>query len=335
MPVSVKGVRVITELGAEKVVTDVLSPELTRVSEVPRDEAHWLELRSLDLTSTSVAALFGLSPYITEFELFHRFRDKTSGFEANERTRWGDRLEAAIAAGVAEDNAWAVRPMKEYIRIPEARIGSSFDFAIEGTAGFPASGILEIKNVDGLQFRDKWIVDGSDIEAPPHIELQVQHQMLVSGRTFAYIAALIGGNHIALLKREPNEKVIRAIKLKVAEFFNRIDTNHPPSPDFARDSDFISELYLQSTEGKVLDATTDGEIAMLAREYQIWQKTGADAETQKKAIKAHVLTKIGDHAKVLGDGFSISAGTTRETVVESFTKAPYRNFRVYWKKEKL
>ena len=35
-------------------------------------EQAWLQQRAKDVTSTEVSALFGLSPYMTEFELWHR-----------------------------------------------------------------------------------------------------------------------------------------------------------------------------------------------------------------------------------------------------------------------
>jgi hypothetical protein len=70
----------------------------------PDSQDHWLQLRTQDVTSTESAALFGMSPYVTQFELWHR---KKSGeqpeFKTNERMRWGNRLEAAIAHGIAEE----------------------------------------------------------------------------------------------------------------------------------------------------------------------------------------------------------------------------------------
>ena len=47
---------------------------MTRQTITPRDREHWLSLRAQDLTSTDVAALFGMSPYKTKFELWHEKR---------------------------------------------------------------------------------------------------------------------------------------------------------------------------------------------------------------------------------------------------------------------
>ena len=62
----------------------------------PKDEAHWLALRTKDITSTEVGALFGISSasYIpTLFELWNRKAGKfTVEFQENERSKWGKRL---------------------------------------------------------------------------------------------------------------------------------------------------------------------------------------------------------------------------------------------------
>ena len=61
-------------------------------------EAAWLKARQQDVTSTESAALFGMSPYTTHFELWHRKHSNTAPeFKSNERMKWGNRLEAAIA----------------------------------------------------------------------------------------------------------------------------------------------------------------------------------------------------------------------------------------------
>ncbi len=315
----------------------------------PKDEQHWLKLRTKDITSTDVAALFGISPYTTLFELWHRKKDGlVVDFEENERMKWGTRLQDAIAAGIAEDNGWEVRRMDEYIRGSALRVGSSFDFCIEegmsivgsevvNGKNIPVSkliekGLLEIKNVDSLQFKQKWIEnENGSLEAPLHIEIQVQHQLLVSGYSFAYIGALVGGNNLTLLKRERNENVIDGIKQKVSAFWKSIDENKPPEPDFASDSSFINELYGYSEPGKFIDETDNAIILEKARRYKEFADQEKVAVKNKKAIKAELLTMIGDAEKVEGGLFSISAGTVGPAHIE-YERKGYRNFRINWRK---
>lgn len=300
---------------------------------VPKDKKHWLELRAKDVTSTEASALFGLSPYMTEFELWHT---KKSGdiitLEENERMKWGNKLEPVIAQTIAEDNDWDIRPMDEYISLDSHRMGSSFDFAIGD------HGILEIKNVDGLVFRDKWVVeDGQVVEAPPHIEIQCQHQLAVSGRSLLYIGALVGGNQLAMIKRERDENIIKMIKSKVMGFWSSIHEGVEPKPNFENDGEFISKLYSNTDPDKIIDLTendeTTEEYNNLVLEYTNIVKEEKILAKKKSGAKAKLLMKMGDAEKVKAPGFSIAAGMIKEADI-SYTRKPYRSFKVYTKKEK-
>ncbi len=297
----------------------------------PKDKAHWLELRSQDVTSTEISALFGLSPYTTEFELWHSHKNnEILEIDPNERMLWGTRLESAIAHGIGEDNKWTVLPFKDYMRLPDLNMGASFDFMIDDPQA-----ILEIKNVDAMKFRENWDVDDDgNIEAPLHIEMQAQYQMLVAGVSEAYIGALIGGNQVKLLKREIDLDIHKSIQEKVFEFWESIRKGIAPSPDFNRDADFIKSLYKSVRAGSVIESTTDDRIDTLAHEYRQAAAAEKEAVTRKQAAKAELLTLIGEAEKVKGDNFSISAGLIAATRVEAFDKAAYRNFRVTFKKTK-
>ena len=294
----------------------------------PENEEHWLELRKQDITSTEVSALFGISPYLTEFELWHRkLNAQASPFEENNRMKWGRRLQDAIANGVAEDEGFKVRPMTEYIRDPDLRIGSSFDFAIGD------DGILEIKNVDSYIFSQQWEYDdGDNLEAPPHIEIQVQHQLLLSGRDFAYICAFKGGNDPVLIKREPDSDVMAAIEKRAKAFWKSIGEGREPAPNFERDAKFLSSLYRYAEPNKVIQSTP--RIQLLANEYKSIADSEKEIKARKDAVKAQLLMEVGDAEKVLGDMFSISAGIIGPTVVPEHTREGYRNFRINWRKKK-
>lgn len=299
----------------------------------PRDERHWHELRAQDITSTEVSALFGISPYLTEFELWHRKKDGAIvTIDQNERMLWGDRLQDAIANGIASDQGWKIRRMSEYIRTPLQRMGASFDYEIDTNGDGPA-GLLEIKNVDSLAFRQGWIENDSGIEAPPHIEIQVQHQLAVSERRFAYIGALVGGNRLGLIRRERNKEQIEIIMKRVLGFWHSIRTGREPTPDFARDAEFISRLYGSAEKGKFFDARKNDRILNLVREYRGFADDIKALDAKRAEIKAEILATVGDCEKVLGEGFSISAGVVAATRVEAFDKKSYRNFRVNYQKE--
>ena len=293
---------------------------------VPTDEKHWLELRRPLITSTEVAALFGCSPWLSLFELWHRKHDNLEvEFKPSERVTWGKRLELAIAQGVAEDEGLTIRPMKEFIWDTDLKLGASFDFAVD------PDGIIEIKNVDGLQFKEKWEVDGDNIEEPVHIGCQVQTQLMLSGRKYVLLRPLVGGNRIMKVRREADPVVHEAIRTKVKEFWRTIDANEEPKPDFVKDADFIAHLYNYASPGSVLNA--DDRVSKLAFAYKQAAQEAKAADEKKDALKAELLTLIGTAEKVIGETFSISAGLVGPTHVE-YDRQGYRLFKINWKKEK-
>ena len=308
---------------------------------VPSNQEHWLAMRKLDVTSTESAALFGMSPYMTHFDLWHR---KKTGlvpeFVVNERMKWGNRLEAAIAHGIAEEQGWEIRPMKEYLRDPDLRMGSSFDFVITNL-GEPVH--LEIKNVDYLAFRDGWIEhDDSSIEAPEHIEMQVQHQMAVSGFKRAFIGAFIAGNRGVVIERLRDDDVIAAIRAKVANFWRTVDAGLEPEPVMPGDAEVIIRMNQYAKPGKILSAEGDDTLAEMLERYKKAAAAEKNAKEDKEVAKAEIFQHIGDAEKVLTNAWSVSCAMQADTPPTLITadmvgksyggRAGFRNLRIYPRK---
>lgn len=293
---------------------------------IPENEQHWLDLRTKVLTSTDMAALFGISPYCTPYELWWRKKDNVViDFKGNERTEWGLFLQDGIAAKFAKDNGWNIRRMNEFIMDKDIRVGSSFDFSID------EDGILEVKNVGFQSIQKDWLFDGDNIEAPAFIELQVQVQLFVSNRKYAYIGALQDGNKGILIRREPSPKIHDAIKQKCAAFWESIDKDQSPAPNFETDSKFIATLYNSSEPGKVVSVAEDEGIVAMVEEYKALGNAIKTAETGREEIKAKVLMAIGDAEKAFGGAFTISAGMVGPADI-AYRREGYRMFKINFKK---
>jgi predicted phage-related endonuclease len=215
--------------------------------------------------------------------------------------------------------------MKDYYRISESRIGSSFDWQTEDE-----SAILEIKTVDYVNFKKDWhLFQDNTFLAPEHIELQVQHQLAVSGRQTAYIGVLVGGNTAYFDKRERNEDVIAEIFLRVAQFWANVDAGNAPSPDFERDSAAVAALYSHAEPGTVIEPPEG--VTELVEHYLELGDSRRELEKKQAEIKGRILMAIGDAEKVVGDGFTISANVVAPGPV-SYERKGYRQFKVYKKK---
>lgn len=336
-----------------------------------RDDDHWHSLRAQDLTSTDIAALFGMSPYATAIDVWHAKRDGiVETIEDNERMRWGRRLESVVAEGIAEDQGWWVRSFKEYGRLPEHRLGASFDYRIR--LGDPVSmcsrpfcldsmgktcrspdmctperdsdvdAILEIKTVDALAFRSGWTVEPDFIEAPAHIELQLQHQLLVSGLRVGYIGALVGGNTVRLIRREADEDVHAAILQRAAEFWQSVAAGTPPPITTADEARAYVRRQTTVDPGRLFDARGNPTVATLLQDYRQARATAQAATDAADVAKARLLEVIGEAERVMFDGGTISCGYTAGSAGTTITadmvgttigaRTGFRNFRVNYKK---
>lgn len=327
---------------------------MPRLSIVPKTETEWHMLRSVDVTSTESSALFGMSPYATAFELWHRKREeKIDATEARGRMLWGTRLQDTIARGIAEDYGVKVRRINAYMKQTDCRMGASFDFEIVGVdpsrytreEGLRAMynqlgpGVLEIKNVDGLIYKQQWIEERDHEtgeifrEAPAHIEIQVQHQLHVIERKWAAIGVFVGGNNPIVITRERDLEVGQSIERRIREFWQSIEENNPPPPVYPDDAAFVSRLYGYAEPGKVYDGRQDPDLLALCDAYHAAARIAKQADEDKKVAKAKILEKIGDAEQALLAGFKVSAAMVGPTHVE-FDRAGFRGFRVTQLKEK-
>lgn len=275
-------------------------------------EAAWLELRKQDITSTEIAALFGVSPYATRFEVWNEKAGRLDTvFNDNERVAWGRRLEPVIAAGLAEEHGLTIAPLKNYMRHATVkRMGSSFDFEIlDPQRPDLEVGVFEIKNVDSLIFRQQWVKDGDHIEAPVHIELQLQHQLAVSGRKWGAIGVLIGGNEANLIRRERDEEAIAPIESEVAAFWASIDAGEMPEPDFTRDLDTLKDLYRKS-EDVPLPNEDRALLAQLLPQFEAAKAAVKTATAERDALQSRILFALKTVESATVGEFKLSAKTS-------------------------
>ena len=305
------------------------------------DEQSWLENRLLDVTSTEVSALYDLSPYQTEFELYHQKKEKlVVRIDDNERMLWGRNLESAIAHGAADTMGWEIYKFDDYLSNPETRMGSSFDYKITKSNKFDQPdegvGILEIKNVDGIAYRKNWKDDGNgNIEAPEHIELQIQHQMEVADINWCALVALVGGNTQKIIFRKRDRAIGEDLTKKVGEFWTKVKAGTPPSIDYLKDAEYmIKTLHNQADAGVMLDA--DEDMDKLIGEYNMINKELHSMSKTKDSIKAQILERSQKASKILSKYGTISCGMSKESKGKLITKdmvgtyqSPRKGYRMF------
>jgi putative phage-type endonuclease len=281
----------------------------------------WLAARNLGIGASESAALFGLSPWLSPFALW---ADKTGMAPRENSTaehlRWGLLLEKPIAEAYAMDSKRTVwEPPSPWCVAVDRELEclrATPDRWIVEADGKDGRGVLEIKNVDGSK-SSLW-----DEMPPLHVQIQVQHQLAVTGFRWGTIAALIGGNRLRTWDIDRNDDMIAELRIRVAEFWRMVQSKTAPEADG-------SEATAKAL--KALYPLDNGEAVVLPPEsiewYAAFEKAKADeklAKEEKIAAENRIKTAIGPATfGVLPSGQRLTLRTTsvegRTQVVEPYT----------------
>lgn len=302
---------------------------MKRTATLPKNDEHWLKLRLQDITSSDISALFGLSRFNTHYSLWHeKKRGEIDDISHKDCIEIGDSVEDAIAGLYARkyfDNA-PHKKSKKYYRIPGLNAGCSIDHIID----YGGDRLMEIKNVDLFEYMENWTKN----EAPAYIELQVQHQLLVTGLPVAYICPFVGGNRMPKpIVREPVKEIQDAIRDKVSLFWESIESDQQPNPEVKTDAAAIIKVFNFSEPGKVMTGASD-QLRSIAVRHKRLGTLKSRIEKEMEVTKARILMHIGDHEKVVDDVFKITAYMVEPKPIEAYTRKGYRTFRVTVPKKK-
>jgi predicted phage-related endonuclease len=274
----------------------------------PETEEAWLAMRREVVTSTAATALFELSPYLTEFQLYHAMKSKLDlPFEPNERMLVGSRMQDFAADEVAREHDWEVWRADEFVLIPEIRMGSSFDYRIRDKER--GEGLLEIKAVDWNIHRNTWV----DEEAPEHIEIQLQHQLEVYDKfEWGVIVAFTGIYEKHLYFRDRDREFGAAIVNRVMKFWADVDAGNEPDPDFGRDGPTIKALFKGGPEA--LDRTQDQEFNALLAKYAFLKDEKKVMENYLEETQNEIIRRLGNHSEAYGDRYKFKVSMIKESL---------------------
>lgn len=294
------------------------------------NQEHWHQCRKRNVGASEVAALFGASPYISRFGLWHEKKAETivkPDDNDNEYTFWGNRLEPVIAYGLAEKQKWNIQKVRRYIERTDIQgMGTSLDYEIFNHPD--GMGCFEIKNLGFQAWRESWLKneDGS-IEAPLHIQLQLQHQLGTTGREWGAIGFLVAGNTGGVVVQRRHDPTIRTIELAIEKFWESIARNQPPEIEDLADIRTLSKLF----DGQGTAVFPDKLLAELVEKWEQATLQRKAAELAEEEAKGDLISLLYSESAEIGIG-----GGWQVSYKEQFVAAHERKdsrFRVLRKKK--
>lgn len=256
----------------------------------------------LTITATEIAAVVGLSPWMSRFTLWHKKAGlRVAPFEMTPAIEWGNRLEDAVAAKWQDEHpghiaapagTWRHRE-REWQRATPDRIiypQPVDEFELPGRP----SGLLEVKT---SPMGDEWGPDGADDGVPIWYRCQVMWQMDVLGVRHTDLAVLISGHDYREYTVDYDETEAKILRDAAEQFLAEVRDGVRPPIDSADDT--YKTIRVQPDSFDDVDVEIAAEAA--AR-YENAQAEAKAAAAELTAAKAVVLDLIGTGRRAVCDG---------------------------------
>ena len=252
-------------------------------------EKEWLAARQSCITATDIAAVLGLSPWSTAFQVWLDKTGQATAIEDNRAMEWGRRLEPVIAAAYSEKTGIPIRKAefisREIIGVP---CGCTQDYISEdGTLN------IEIKT---SSMRDGWGEEGTD-QIPAYYLTQVQWQMGVSGMTMTHLAALIAANDFRIFHIPYDEEAFTVMVRRAAEFWALVVAQVAPDIDGSvACSEYLTKRF--KGDSKALLPAPSAEMVTSAKRYAELRVVIDQAETVQKELGNRLMADLGEFSGV-------------------------------------
>lgn len=248
------------------------------------DRDQWLEVRKGGIGSSDAAAAVGLCPYKSRLELW---MEKTGRIDAagnhqgmDDPRFWGTLLEPYVAVAYQQKTDRRVRRVNAVLQHPTLPFMlANIDREVVGD---PEVQILECKTAG--EFSSRLWKEG----VPEHVQLQVQHQLAVTGKAAADVAVLLCGQKLEVHRVERDDEIIARLVVLESRFWGHVESDTPPPVD-GSESAGKALRHLYPGNDTTLDLTGDVELgrkfdALAALSDEIAVKT-QEAERLKQELQ--------------------------------------------------
>lgn len=222
---------------------------------------QWLQARQQGLGASDAAAAVGLNPYQSPLELWMQKTGRQpldfnaaseEAFDASlddSPLHWGTVLEPIVAEHYARKTGAKVRRVNAILQHAEHPFMlANLDRQVIGDDQVQ---ILECKTTG--QYGAKLWKDG----VPEYVQLQVQHQLAVTGYQAADVAVLLAGQQFKVYRIERDEALIEKLIQLEAVFWQQVHDDVPPAADASASSARALQWLYPFDTGHTVDFNED------------------------------------------------------------------------------
>ena len=286
-------------------------PALRLVKTQNLDRDQWLQVRQGGIGSSDAAASVGLNPYHSQLELWMEKTGRApvappgdGGADDLSPMYWGSLLEPIVAAHYTRRTGNRVRRINAVLQHPEHPwMLANIDREVMGA---PDVQLLECKTA-GIQGAWLWR-DG----VPEYVQLQVQHQLAVTGKQAADVAVLLGGQELQIFRIERDEELIAQLITLEREFWGYVERDQQPPADGSDSADrALRALYPRDT-GLTLNLEHDLVMGAVFSDLLAVREVLATNTALEAQLKQAIQQRMGGFTRAVFENGVVSFKRSRD-----------------------
>ena len=268
---------------------------LVGTKQLPRED--WLAVRKQGIGSSDAAAAVGLNPYKSQLELWLEKTGRDTALpkidpqDEESPAYWGNILEPIVATHYTRRSGHRVRRVNAVLQHPDPKLPwmlANIDREVVGASDVQ---ILECKTA-GINGARLW-KEG----VPEYVQLQVMHQLAVTGKQAADVAVLLGGQHLEIHRIERDESLIARLTDLERLFWDYVVSDTPPPADGSASAEQTLRCLYPQDSGQSVDFSQDMLLCTTFTALQSVRESIALQEKHEAQLKQTLQQAMGDASR--------------------------------------
>ena len=269
--------------------------KLVRTQDLSRDE--WLTVRRQGIGSSDAAAAVGLNPYKSQLQLWMEKTGRDGALpvvdpnDDQSPMYWGTLLEPIVAAHYTRRSGHRVRRINAVLQHPQYPwMLANIDREVVGA---PDVQILECKTA-GIHGARLWR-DG----VPEYVQLQVMHQLAVTGKQAADVAVLLGGQELQVFRIERDDTLIAQLVALEQQFWGYVERDQQPPADGSASAELALRCLYPRDSGTTLDFSTDLEMSGVFSDLLAVREVITTQTALESQLKQRIQQRMGEATRAV------------------------------------
>lgn len=282
--------------------------KLVKTHDLSRDD--WLAIRRTGIGGSDAAAAVGLNPYTSALELWLEKTGRADGLprpspdDTTSPAFFGTLLEPIVAAVYTRKTGNRVRKVNAVLR--HATIPWMLANIDREVVGVPDVSILECKTA-GEHGTRLWR-DG----VPEYVQIQVQHQLAVTGKAAGHVAVLLCGQALEVHRIERDDALIgRLIELE-ARFWKFVQSDTPPPADGSESADRALR-HLYPGNGETVDFSDDRRLSSVFADLVAVRAEIESRQQIESQLKQAIQYAMGNATRAVFETGSVSFKRSKDS----------------------